>query len=67
MDKKEKSTVSLFGLASEACRRVGVSRTVFETAKKKIKENEQLTRKELEVMLKYKELVREVEEQSKTI
>ncbi|HCC51457.1 MAG TPA: hypothetical protein DEQ30_04875 [Porphyromonadaceae bacterium] len=47
------------GYASEACRKVGVSRTVFETAKKKRKEGGALTKMEIEVLLVYDELINE--------
>ena len=49
------------GYASEACRQVGVSRTVFETARKKRKEGGTLTKMEIEVLIVYDELIKDAE------
>ncbi|MBK5721388.1 hypothetical protein JGH11_10935 [Dysgonomonas sp. Marseille-P4677] len=45
------------GYAATACRAIGVSRTVYETAKKKHRMGESLTVNELAVLVKYNELI----------
>ena len=55
------------GYAAEACRQTGYSRTVFETEKKKKKNGQTLTKGELEVLAKFRELVEEAEKQTEKI
>ncbi len=55
------------GYAAEACRLVGVTRTVYETAKKKQKTGGTLSKMEIEVLIKYRELIEKAEEQLKLL
>lgn len=55
------------GYAAAACREVGVSRTVYETAKKKHKSGEPLTMNELAVLKKYNELIEEAQNSLKKL
>lgn len=64
MDEKNKLKR---GYAAEACRQVGVTRTVYETAKKKQKTGGDLSKKEIEVLVKYGELIEKAEEQLKSL
>lgn len=66
---KEKSQLKIGnrGYAAEACRIIGVTRTVYETAKKKVKSGGVLTKNELKVLLKYKELIRQAEDDLKKL
>lgn len=64
MNKKKTQEKRLgIGFISEACRQVGVSRTVYETAKKSKREGKPLTRAQLSVLVKHKELIEEAEKQ----
>lgn len=55
------------GFAAEACRVVGVSRTVFETAKKKRNQGGAFTKNEILVLSKYDELIKEAEAKIKLL
>lgn len=55
------------GYAAAACREVGVSRTVYETAKKKHKEGDPLTMNELAVLKRYNELIEEAQSSLKKL
>lgn len=49
------------GYVADACKAVGVSNTVFYTAKQKFEKGQRLTKGELKVLSKHKELVEEAE------
>lgn len=55
------------GYAAAACREIGVSRTVFETAKKKRKEGSPLTKNELDVLVRYNEMVENAQKELESL
>lgn len=67
--KSKKDSVNEIGIGyiPEACRTVGVSNTVYYTAKKKLETNKQLTKSEIAVMAKYKELTEKAKADLETI
>ena len=67
MKKKNQLQIGNRGYAAEACRIIGVTRTVYETAKKKVNSGGVLTNNELKVLLKYKELINQAEDDLKKL
>ena len=59
MDKQKENLGT--GYVADACKAVGVSNTVFYTAKQKFEKGQRLTKGELKVLSKHKELVEEAE------
>ncbi|MDR3142163.1 MAG: hypothetical protein LBU37_10625 [Tannerellaceae bacterium] len=55
------------GLIAEACRQVGVTDAVYRHAKKVQRDGGVLTRAQLAVLVKYKELLAQAEEQLKSL
>lgn len=47
------------GYVSEACKAVGVTNTVFYTARQKLEKGDRLTKAEIKVLAKHKELIEE--------
>jgi hypothetical protein len=67
--EKEKKNQREFGhgLIAEACRQVGVTSAVYRTAKKAQREGVVLTRMQVAVLVKYKELLAQAHEQLKSL
>ncbi len=69
MSKNENDIELKRGYIAEACRVTGYSRTVYDRAKKKVQKGQKykLTKGELEVWVKYKELTSQAKEQIKSL
>lgn len=55
------------GYITAACKAVGVSTALYRKAKRKKKDGEPLTRGELAVLVEYKRLIEEAQEQLKSL
>jgi gamma-glutamylcysteine synthetase len=66
--EKEKNNIEIgIGYIAEACRLTGISRTTFETARRRKAAGEVLTRREIEVLAKHRELIEDAERKVNSI